>query len=271
MAPPDFSEFTYGFALTYELVNLSSLPLAFTPVFPSLLREGSAGGGYDVQIPAGSSTGLFLEFKACQKISRRRANIREVQNGMATPFLRLPLRKERSYAQHDQLLKLDNAGAYVAYVGPAFAETVVLNDHFFNRRTAANSLWVRPSEIPSSFDRRRPHWLSFEPVPPFDWDFYSIEREQHGEGADFRSFIEKLGRLTVAQPNGPTLIVNYYERLRDLLREMVQETALGIFHWEDSVYHVVDREPNVLRQIAFLAQTVFDCSFLVASPTNNAR
>ena len=173
MTAPEFSEFTYGFALTYELVNMSGLPLRFAPVIPSLIREGSTGGGYDVEIPIGPSVALFLQFKTCQRIIRGRKNTREVQDGMGTPFLRLPLRKERSYAQHDQLLRLETAGGYVAYVAPAFADLATLNDSFFTRTTATKSIWVRPSEIPPAFDRRRSHWLSFTATTPYVWSFYS--------------------------------------------------------------------------------------------------
>jgi hypothetical protein len=64
--------------------------------------------------------------------------------------------------------------------------------------------------------------------------------------------------------------LSYYTRLRDNLKEMVRETVLGTIQWDVSVYHVVAREPSLLRQIAFLAQTVFDCSFLIVSRSSSA-
>jgi len=45
---PDISEFSYGFALTHELIALAGEPLRAAPIFPSLIEEGRAGGGYDV-------------------------------------------------------------------------------------------------------------------------------------------------------------------------------------------------------------------------------
>ena len=59
---PDMSEFTYGFALTSELVWWSGVPFVALPVFPALIFEGAPGGGWDVQI-ARPTIRLFLQFK----------------------------------------------------------------------------------------------------------------------------------------------------------------------------------------------------------------
>jgi hypothetical protein len=45
---PEISEFSYGFALTNEIVGWA--PVNAAPLFPSLIEEGRAGGGYDVAL-----------------------------------------------------------------------------------------------------------------------------------------------------------------------------------------------------------------------------
>ena len=57
---PEFSEFTYGFALTNEILSWESLRTV--PIFPSLIEEGKKGGGYDVRIDI-PAVPLFLQFK----------------------------------------------------------------------------------------------------------------------------------------------------------------------------------------------------------------
>jgi hypothetical protein len=59
---PDISEFSYGFALTRELINIADPPLSAAPVFPSLMAEGRKGRGYDVNLKAPGFP-LFIQFK----------------------------------------------------------------------------------------------------------------------------------------------------------------------------------------------------------------
>ncbi len=67
---PEISEFSYGFALTNEIVG--RVPLAAAPVFPSLIEEGRVSGGYDVRLdwPA---VPLYLQFKRADCMRRRSA------------------------------------------------------------------------------------------------------------------------------------------------------------------------------------------------------
>jgi hypothetical protein len=50
----DFSEFSYGFALSYEIMTMMGSNIVGVPLFPSLLTEGATG--FDVSFePAGWS------------------------------------------------------------------------------------------------------------------------------------------------------------------------------------------------------------------------
>jgi len=75
---PEISEFSYGFALTNELVGWGSLNSA--PIFPSLIEEGKAGGGYDVYLDR-SGFPLYLQFKRAECMFRK--NARQVKQTKA--------------------------------------------------------------------------------------------------------------------------------------------------------------------------------------------
>lgn len=143
-----FSEFSYGFALTNELVGWT--PLAVAPVFPSLLAEGGAGGGWDVMLDM-PALPLYLQFKRSQRI--RRANGRESKlaqlQGLAltAPYHRFPITEALVSNQHKMLLELDNGDQAVFYVAPGFTATEDLNNHWHASAVADNSIFVRPQDI----------------------------------------------------------------------------------------------------------------------------
>ena len=66
---PKFSEFSYGYAVTEELIK--SGEVTAPPEFPSLYAEGQLGGGYDVKISFGIP--IFLQFKLSDYLSRSSA------------------------------------------------------------------------------------------------------------------------------------------------------------------------------------------------------
>ena len=54
---PEIPEFSYGFALTNEIVGWNGVSTA--PIFPSLIEEGWSGGGYDVLLDKQVSCFIF--------------------------------------------------------------------------------------------------------------------------------------------------------------------------------------------------------------------
>jgi hypothetical protein len=67
---PNISEFSYGYALTNDLMRRYSLNSEGAPRFPSLRQEGQTGGGYDVELPR---IALFLQFKLSRYMKGGRA------------------------------------------------------------------------------------------------------------------------------------------------------------------------------------------------------
>ena len=57
-----FSESTYAFAFTHELLRWVGTSLQAAPVFPSTWEEGQSGVGYDVMLDR-PGIPLFIQFK----------------------------------------------------------------------------------------------------------------------------------------------------------------------------------------------------------------
>jgi hypothetical protein len=131
---PEMSEFSYGFAFTNELIHAPGSHVVAAPEFPSLQKEGSPGGGYDVKIPFGSP--LFLQFKLSHSMARTNSKEYGVMGGA---YYRWHLHALKHSAQHDLLLDLESRGNEVYYVAPAFHQTAELNTYFQSKKIVEQS------------------------------------------------------------------------------------------------------------------------------------
>jgi hypothetical protein len=164
-----FTEFSFGFALTHSLIKAFASTLPAAPVFPSLIQEGSKGGGYDVKLPF-VPIPLFLQFKI-PYVLRRSSKWRPKPYWL--PYYRIALRTSAP-DQHDLLLKLEKKEPLVFYAMPLFHEVADLDLHFVSSAVHANSAFVPPSRI-GKLDSASHHlsyqsgaaayWLRSEPKP----------------------------------------------------------------------------------------------------------
>lgn len=154
----DFSEFSYGYAVTEELATQNKAKIVAAPRFPSLYEEGKTGG-YDVKLPMAGKP-VFLQFKLSDYLERR--NAKEFRNGtMSAPYYRMHLRPSRHSDQHQLLLDLENSGESVFYIAPEFHLPAELNQHYLGKRVVVNSAAFAPSAIgplPDPDD----HYIVFE-------------------------------------------------------------------------------------------------------------
>jgi hypothetical protein len=145
---PEISEFSYGFALTNEISGWKKLHVA--PVFPSLLEEGKAGGGYDVKMDF-PGVPLFLQFKRSEWMTRK--NARQygeiLASGMriSVPFYRFALMETWKSAQHEMLCELDVLPNLVYYAAPRFHKVDEINDAWVSGAVSARSVFISPSDI----------------------------------------------------------------------------------------------------------------------------
>jgi hypothetical protein len=138
----EFTEFSYGFAVTHELVLLNSGNVVAAPEFPSLIREGQAGGGYDVRLNLG--TFLFLQFKLSEYMYGRRAQYRAL---MGLPYYRFWITPRWRSSQHRMLVELANTGQQVYYAAPTFHLQTAFNAEFQANTVVNRSAFINPAEI----------------------------------------------------------------------------------------------------------------------------
>jgi hypothetical protein len=164
---PKFSEFSYGFALTHELVGWTAIGAA--PVFPSLLEEGKPGGGWDVKLDR-PGLPLYLQFKRSQCIisgngRERRAVKQHIGNvhfndDLALPYYRFFLMESSLSQQHDLLLELDQGPSDVFYAAPYFHEQHEFDTAWTEREVTRKTAFIRPAEIGSLPDGK--HSIAFD-------------------------------------------------------------------------------------------------------------
>lgn len=143
MIAKQISEFSYGYAVTSELINKNS-SCGAAPFFPSLRFEGGASGGFDVAIEYLHAAPIFVQFKLSEKLKRSNASEYHLFN---SEYFRFPIWSSKDSNQHKLLLELAKTCNRVYYVAPRFQSVDDLNKHFLNGRVIENSIFVRPAEI----------------------------------------------------------------------------------------------------------------------------
>lgn len=173
---PEISEFSYGFALTNELVGWTSLRAA--PIFPSLIEEGRSGGGYDVKLDL-PGIPMYLQFKRSEYMKTR--NAKEFKSGapLTVPYYRFHLMEAAKSDQHQLLLQLDDGSNEVYYAAPRFHKLAQINSAWNSNTVTPQSIFVAPQAIGRlgrgshaiAYNKRRAYLCSDpKPVDFFDGD-----------------------------------------------------------------------------------------------------
>jgi hypothetical protein len=254
---PDISEFSYGYAVTEELIRGYLPPITAAPLFPSLIQEGQPGGGYDVMLQAGSVP-VFLQFKLSDYMVRNSAV--EVGLGiLATPFYRMHLRPRGHSNQHQMLLDLENSGNMVYYVAPAFHQPWELNSNYVARRVAQNSIFVSPNTIGALPDDDY-HHVAFRLGGPA---WFLSEPSEIRHKLDAETFVQQISEKIKVSEGG--------KGLRESA-QLLASTMIGIVGkhpmWRDSFrppdFESFQRQLSPLQQIVYLSRTFFDCEIVIA-------
>jgi|ERR1035437_161956 hypothetical protein len=257
-----FSEFSYGYALTDSIMR-SGLPCTATaPVFPSLIAEGTSGGGYDVQIPS-YPVPIFLQFKIPQVVRRRSI---KMPPGFTKPYLRMHLRTKRPN-QHRLLLDLEASGKLVAYATPDFWRTAELDAYFTAREVHLRTRYFAPSDIGSLNDKA--HSVAYCTGNSTSWLF----SEPHKLDAKYDSE-EFGGRISAAvrkaRKQEP---LNFLRGLSAIIQELTQSKRRA----ESSAAPSVGTEPQkspihegeyskvalAAREVVYLAQVRLGCTLVI--------
>lgn len=142
-----YTEFSFGYAFTENLIRSTGSRPAGAPVFPNLIQEGQLG--YDVHIDLPGCP-LFFQYKLPELMVRRSA--KEISQyrlaGIRAPFFRMPLMRRDLSNQHAILLRTEqqfpNA---VYYATPCIAGVNGFNAAYNAGRVHIVSALFSPSDI----------------------------------------------------------------------------------------------------------------------------
>lgn len=170
MASCQFSEFSFGYALTDSLVN--SFGPGAAPVFANQVVEGKPGGGYDMKLPL-NPVPMFFQFKIPAVLTRAS---KHMPKGYWTPYYRMVLRTKQP-DQHALLLDLERKNPLVYYATPIFDRIEDLDYGFVNKSIQTECAFIRPSRI-GVLDSK-PHHVSYKRGFATCW-VHSLPRELDG-------------------------------------------------------------------------------------------
>lgn len=258
---PDFSEFSYGYAVTEELVSHLKASLIAAPLFPSLYEEGKAGGGYDVNIPL-SGKPVFLQFKLSHYLERE--NAKEHRDGiLTTPYYRMHLRPTKHSDQHNLLLDLEASEETVFYIAPEFHLPSELNDFYLRKTVVENSAAFSPSDI--------------GPMPD-DHEHYIVFKR--GSATAHRCSSSPIELKKTSLKNGLTSLLNSRQiesreignkGLHDLSHRMIATISRAAPRREnqnrkpvdiESLARILSSRPNI-ESAGYIARTFFDAELLI--------
>src|SRR6267142_932153 len=181
---PFFAEFSYGYALTEDLIIGQGMQLTIAPVFPSLIEEGQVG--FDVLLER-NGIPVFLQFKLAHVMVRRTAF--EVRDGFFDPpFYRMHLRCREEMNQHSLLIALESAGNEVFYAAPSFHLREQLDEAYRLRQVWQRSFQIKPSDIGTL--SQEDHHVSFQ--KPGTWRVFSADSTRAGESGNSKTVSDKL-------------------------------------------------------------------------------
>jgi hypothetical protein len=252
---PFFSEFSYGYALTEDLIIGQGTTVSIAPIFPSLIEEGQIG--FDVLLER-NGIPLFLQFKLAHHIVRRTAF--EVRNGFFEPPLyRMHLRCRDETNQHSLLLDLESEGNEVYYSAPAFHLREQLDEAYRLRHVWDRSFQIKPSEIGAL--SQEDHHVSFQ--KPGQWRVFSAESSRGGESLDSKAVSNNLARDL--REKRPPRIREQLHRLDASMLKIFRERKDESADWRWVSPEGIETQLTPLRRISYLARSFFDCQFFVAT------
>jgi hypothetical protein len=260
MSPSEFSEFSYGYAVTENIVHGAFGQVVGAPIFPTLVQEGAQSGGYDVEIPL-HPIPYYFQFKIPQ-IMVKRSNY--CPPGFSCPYYRMHLRTGTGSYQHQSLLDHARAGKRVFYIAPRFHTLDDFNQSYMSNRVVWDSVMIEPTAIGDLDDRH--HHVAYLPLGG-DWWVYS-EPSRREARIDPESFVADVRRSIRTAPRVRSRDAVFAAVVDDIL-----ETAEKLSSTREVGRKAVDLSPEVLRirtsdlrpaqQAAFLASFVLDCQLVI--------
>ena len=142
-----YTEFSFGYAFTENLIRSAAPPPAGAPFFPNLIQEGQFGYDVCIDLPC---CPLFFQYKMPELLVRNSAA--EISQyslaGISVPFFRMPLMRRNLSQQHQLLVDLENQFQNtVYYATPGMEEVNDFNDAYNAANVHCQSVLFSPRDI----------------------------------------------------------------------------------------------------------------------------
>lgn len=141
-----YTEFSYGYAFTENLIR--SLPTApvGAPIFPNLVQEAKAGFDVKIDLPGAP---LFFQYKLPELMVRNSAfEIKQNLSGIVVRFFRIKLMRRDLSDQHRLLMQLEKKyPRAVLYASPALQSRRAFNQAYNAAAVHQRSVFFSPRDI----------------------------------------------------------------------------------------------------------------------------
>ena len=212
-----YTEFSFGFAFTENLIRSRRLAPDGAPYFPNLIQEARLG--YDVRLGFNGRP-VFYQFKLPELMIR--SNAKEladpnlVAGGLTLPFFRMPIMKTTISNQHNTLVNLELQGlGSVQYASPNFQDVHAFNAAFSGCRVHSDSILISPGVIGQINDADQHHYI-YNTGAATGWFCSEPKKVPYLTGGDS---VEKL--ISGISKDGGMPVTEIPEKTLDAIREVL--------------------------------------------------
>jgi hypothetical protein len=163
-----FTEFSYGYAFTENLIRSLAAGPSSAPVFPNLIQEASLGYDVELQLPASP---IFFQYKLPEWMIRRNTKVPKLKGSplLKLPFFRMPLMRRDISDQHKLLVNLEaKHPGRVFYASPELSCNDDFNAAYLKAEVHLKSALFSPAAIGLLPDDKG-HNVSYEAGKNLGW------------------------------------------------------------------------------------------------------
>jgi hypothetical protein len=216
-----YSEFSFGYAFTENLIRSSPALPSGAPVFPNLNQEAQLGYDVNIDLPG---LPLFFQYKLPESMTR--SNAAEISKyrlpNLAVPFFRMPLMRRDLSRQHQRLIDLEQKfPGTVLYTSPSLNNLSQFNLAYKAGLVHERSVFFSPTDIGPLPDAKD-HSVAYQNDPPVAY-FCSEPREIRAMNYEA---LAGSARELFHRPQYSTLEHSSRE-LRDTVRTLVSPQMRG--------------------------------------------
>ena len=221
----EFSEFSYGFAFTYELVN--ALPgISAAPLFPSLRAEAKLG--YDVKLDY-PGLPLFFQFKLSDRLVRSNALYWCIYGG---PYYRFHITSLKTSKQHNVLkdLMLEDDDYEIFYTAPLFHTMDDFNRLYLANHVSNESIWIPLESVPYlDDDDFEDHCVTFstDSDPAWHTDEQNLEGEKLEGNFSAESHYSRI-QSRFERRDIPRMDREYFEELKGAILRILARNDVQV-------------------------------------------